>query len=67
MKTKISTINKAKEADTPIKAWKAFMTDAMIDMILENTNRKIEQKLSAMNGAEVEKKNMCHMKHTTAE
>lgn len=67
LRTRGSTIDRAKDADTPIKAWQVFMTDAMVDLILENTNRKIESKLARMNLTEIDRKNRCHLKTTTKE
>jgi hypothetical protein len=60
-------LDASKTADSPINAWKLFFSDDMFEEILVNTNKKIENKVSALNIDEYNSKNTARMKKNTNE
>ena len=58
-------INDAKDCNTHVAAFSLFMTEEILDIIVEKTNCKIDIKVSQINLDLVEPKNIVYLKRTT--
>jgi hypothetical protein len=65
MRTEGGLLENARAANTPTQAWNLFISNAIIDIIVENTNTKIDKKLSELDVNALDAKNLYYTNHTT--